>query len=174
MMTMYPDVPIRRVNPDAPIPAYAYEGDAGLDLCSMEDVTLRPGESAKVGCGIAFAIPRGWVGYVYARSGLGMRGLVMKNGTGVVDSTYRGEVKLTLFNNNPTHVWRESEGPTFGSKTLDLMTNFDGTIHVRKGDRVAQIVFQQVGQATLAEVDELDETERGHGGFGSTGVGERL
>ena len=150
---------------DVPLPRYGHEGDAGMDLHATEDVTLMPGESANMGSGLKFQIPRGYVGYVYARSGLGSKGLVVKNGTGVIDSTYRGEVGLTLYNNNPVVVL-DMDAKKFGA----VRYNDEDIIQVRKGDRVAQIVFQRVEEAELVEVDELDATDRGEGGFGSTGV----
>lgn len=162
-------VKVKRVA-DVPIPRYAHKGDAGMDLYATEDVTLMPGESVNIGSGLKFQIPRGYVGYVYARSGLGNKGLVVKNGTGVIDSTYRGEVGLTLYNNNPTHFWKKLHDfimcLTYGGRKCDPT----GTISVKKGDRVAQIVFQRVEEAELVEVDELDATDRGEGGFGSTGA----
>ena len=155
MFSRYPEIPVKRVNPDAPMPAYAHDGDAGLDLCAMEDVTLKPGEWVKIGSGIAMAIPKGYVGYVHPRSGLGCKGLVLKNGTGVIDSTYRGEIGLTLFNNNPIYrTYHDAEN----------------TIHVHKGDRVAQLVIEPCCQATLNEVEELDDTSRGSSGFGASGL----
>lgn len=171
MNSFYPNVRVKRVDPDAPMPTKAHPTDAAYDLCAMEDVTLRPGEWRMVGSGLAFAIPVGWCGMVYPRSGLGCKGLVLKNGTGVIDSHYRGEVMLPLFNNNPTH-----KVVSVSEDTIYMEANFDGTIHVHKGDRVAQMRIELVPESTLIEVDELDETERGQGGFGSTGVsgGERL
>ena len=147
MMTMYPNVPFRRVNPDAPTPTYAHEGDAGMDLCATDDVMLLPGEWQKVGSGIACAIPKGFVGLVVPRSGMGCKGLVLKNTIGVIDSTYRGEISMPLLNNNQTHF-----------------------IHVHKGDRVAQLLIVPVAQASMVESETLDDTTRGDGGFGSTGT----
>lgn len=190
MFSRYPEIPVKRVNPDAPMPVYAHEGDAGLDLCAMEDVTLRPGEWAKIGSGIAMAIPNGYVGYVYPRSGLGCKGLVLKNGTGVIDSTYRGEIGLTLFNNNPQLV-EEFEYPSSrrvfrriyawlikhmgydmskGREPMVLVPNTSGDITIHKGDRVAQLVIEQCCQSTLMKVDELDDTSRGSSGFGASGL----
>lgn len=167
-MTMHPNIRVKRVNPDAQIPTKAHPSDAAYDLCSMEDVTLRPGEWKMVGCGLAFAIPVGYCGMVYPRSGLGCKGLVLKNGTGVIDANYRGEIMLPLMNNNPMHVRR---GVTYA-----YIQNNKDTIRVHKGDRVAQMRIELVPDTTLTEVDELDETDRGDGGFGSTGIsgGERL
>jgi dUTP pyrophosphatase len=154
MDTDYPVIRFRRTTPDAIVPSYAHEGDAGMDLCATRDVTLRPGESAMVGSGIAIQLPRGFAGFVHARSGLGSKGLVIKHSTGVIDSGYRDEIKLVLFNNNPI--------------------TSDCVFHVKKGDRVAQLVIQHVACATMVEVKSLDETERGMGGFGSTGIKTRI
>ena len=154
MDTDYPVIRFRRTTPDAIVPSYAHEGDAGMDLCATRDVTLRPGESAMVGSGIAIQLPRGFAGFVYARSGLGSKGLVIKHSTGVIDSGYRDEIKLVLFNNNPI--------------------TSDRVFHVKKGDRVAQLVIQHVACATMVEVDSLEETERGTGGFGSSGIRPRI
>ena len=179
MNTLHPVIKFKRVNPDAPIPTKAHTSDAAYDLCAMEDVTLAPGEWKMVGSGIACAIPEGWCGMVYPRSGLGCKGLVLKNTVGVIDSAYRGEIKIPLFNNNPTHTWIHRKGPVFGTEVTELIANDDGVIHVRKGDRVAQMRIEMVPDTTLVEVDELDTTERNKGGFGSSGVssisgGERL
>jgi dUTP pyrophosphatase len=154
MDTDYPVIRFRRTTPDAIVPSYAHEGDAGMDLCATRDVTLRPGESAMVGSGIAIQLPRGFAGFVHARSGLGSKGLVIKHSTGVIDSGYRDEIKLVLFNNNPI--------------------TSDRVFHVKKGDRVAQLVIQHVACATMAEVKSLEETERGTGGFGSSGIRPRI
>jgi dUTP pyrophosphatase len=165
MKTMYPTIPTV-LDDGVALPTYAHEGDAGLDLCATEDVTLLPGEYRMIGSGVSVAIPEGFVGLVVPRSGLGCKGLVMKNGVGVIDSGYRGEIGLSLFNNNPTHVYRKF--------MHDYRQNDEGIIRVRKGDRVAQLLIVPVAQATFVQVDTLDETERGQGGFGSTGTGARL
>lgn len=172
MMTLHPSIEFKRVNQDAPIPTKAHKSDAAYDLCAMEDVTLMPGEWKMVGSGIATAIPAGFCGKVYPRSGLGCKGLVLKNTVGVIDSAYRGEIMLPLMNNNPTLVWADFGGPT---KDEGWMPNVGDIIHVHKGDRVAQLCIELVPDTTLVEVEELDSTDRGEGGFGSSGVrGERL
>lgn len=176
MNTLHSTIKFKRVNPDAPIPTKAHPSDAAYDLCSMEDVTLMPGEWRMVGSGIATAIPVGYCGKVYPRSGLGCKGLVLKNQTGVIDSNYRGEIMLPLMNNNPTLVWADFGGP---AKNEGWMPNTSDIIHVRKGDRVAQLCIELVPDTELVEVDELDETDRGQGGFGSSGTssitgGDRL
>lgn len=171
MMTLHPTIWFKRVNPDAQIPTKAHPSDAAYDLCAMEDVTLRPGEWKMVGSGIACAIPEGYCGMVYPRSGMGCKGLVLKNTVGIIDSHYRGEIKLTLFNNNPTHVWADFGGP---AKNEGWMPNTSDIINVHKGDRVAQLCIELVPDTELVEVEELDDTDRGQGSFGSTGVHERL
>jgi len=175
MMTFYPTIRVKRVNPDAPLPTKAHPTDAAYDLCAMEDVTLRPQEFKMVGCGLAFSIPQGWCGAVYPRSGLGCKGLVLKNTVGIIDSHYRGEVMLPLFNNNPTHVYFPSDD-TMGGGYECYEENFDAIIHIHKGDRVAQMRIELVPESTMQEVDELDVTDRDQGGFGSSGIsgGDRL
>lgn len=170
MMTMYPTIRVKRVNPDADIPQYAYTGDAGVDLQVMEDVTLYPGETVTVGCGLAFAIPRGWVGLIVPRSSMGCRGLELKNTVGVIDSGYRDEVRLPLYNNNPTHTTGRIKVKE-GVIEARVVPNHQGSVSVSKGERVAQMLFVRVGEATIVEADALDETERGSKGFGSSGSG---
>ncbi len=140
------DLRIQRLHPDAVLPGYAHPGDAGLDLVSVEDVTLQPGQRHAVATGWAMAIPDGWVGLVHPRSGLALRaGLTVANAPGTIDAGYRGEVKVILVNLG------------------------DEPVSIAAGDRVAQLLLQEVGHATVEEVDDLDETARGDGGFGSTG-----
>lgn len=130
-----------------PLPAYAREGDAGLDLHAARTVTLEPGARALVETGIAVAIPPGHAGFVVPRSGLALRqGLTLLNAPGLIDAGYRGEVKVLLINHD-----REA------------------TATVRRGERVAQLVIQPVATVELVEVDELPVSQRGGGGFGSTG-----
>lgn len=141
------DLPIRRLHPDAVVPAYAHEGDAGLDLVAVEPVHLAPGERAAVPTGWAMAIPTGWVGLVHPRSGLALKqGLTVANAPGTIDAGYRGEVKVLVVN--------------LGTER----------VHVDAGQRIAQLLLQRVGRAIVAEVDDLDDTGRGAGGFGSTGT----
>lgn len=192
MNTLHPTIKIKRVNPDAPMSQKAHQTDAAYDLCSTEDVVLRPGEWKMVGSGIATAIPAGYCGKVYPRSGLGSKGLVLKNTVGVIDSAYRGEIMLPLFNNNPQLLVVE-EAPhakrrfprlyawlceRYGSEPMCLIPNAE-VIHVHKGDRVAQLCIELVPDTELVEVRELDDTDRGQGGFGSSGTksitgGDRL
>jgi dUTP pyrophosphatase len=138
---------IKLLDPDVPMPRYQHEGDAGLDLSSRVDVTLRPGERATVPTGIAVAIPRGYAGFVLPRSGLAARhGIALVNSPGLIDSGYRGEVAVVIIN-----------------------TDKHEAFHIKRGDRIAQLVIQKVIEATTLRVEELDETSRGSGGFGSTG-----
>lgn len=143
-------VPIKRINPDVELPGYAYEGDAGLDLRSAEDVSLKPFERRLISTGLAIAIPEGYAGFVQPRSGLALKqGLSMANTPGLIDAHYRGELKICAINLDPTH-----------------------TIEVKRGDRIAQLVIQKVTVVKLVDVAELDETDRGAGGFGSSGVSQ--
>lgn len=141
------DLPVVRLDPDAVLPTYAHAGDAGLDLSANEDVTLPPGGRAAVATGLAVGVPDGWVGLVHPRSGLALRqGLTVANAPGTIDAGYRGEVKVILVNLG------------------------DEDVAIARGDRIAQLVLQEVGRARVVEVDTLDDTARGAGGFGSTGV----
>ena len=141
-------LPIKRLDPTVELPSYAYAGDAGLDLRANEDVTLMPHERRLVSTGLAVAIPEGYAGFVQPRSGLALKkGLSMANTPGLVDSHYRGELKVCAVN-------LDNEQP----------------IHIERGERIAQLVIQRVPVVELIEVDELDETDRGAGGFGSSGV----
>jgi dUTP pyrophosphatase len=139
---------IKRIDPGLPMPAYAHDGDAGLDLYAAESVTLEPFRRRLVPTGIAVAIPEGYAGFVQPRSGLAVRhGLSLVNTPGLIDSHYRGEIKVIAINLDP-------ETP----------------IVIQRGEKLAQLVIQPVARVQLAEVDVLDETVRGEGGFGSTGV----
>ena len=139
---------IKRLTTDLPLPRYAHPGDAGLDLYAAEDALIAPGERILVPTGIAVAIPEGYAGFVQPRSGLAIKqGLSLVNTPGLIDSHYRGEIKVIAINLDPRV-----------------------PITVVRGDKIAQLVIQPVARVELAEVDELDETMRGEGGFGSTGV----
>ncbi len=145
-----PGIPLRikRLDKGLPLPSYAHDSDAGLDLYSAEDRTLAPFERALVGTGIAVAIPEGHAGFVQPRSGLAIdRGLSFVNTPGLIDSHYRGEVRVIAINMDPGE-----------------------HLHIRRGAKIAQLVIQAVGTASLIEVDDLDATHRGENGFGSTGV----
>ena len=137
----------RRLVPAATPPSRAHEGDAGYDLHAAEPVTLGPGERAVVGTGIALAIPDGHAGLVLPRSGLAFKhGIALVNAPGLIDSGYRGELRVLLLNT-------DGESP------------FD----VEPGDRIAQLVVVRVEALELEELEVLEETARGAGGFGSTG-----
>ena len=141
-------VPVRRLDPGLPLPAYARGGDAGLDLLAAEDVTVAPGERAAIATGIAVAIPEGYAGFVHARSGRALReGLALANAPGLIDAGYRGEIKVIVVNLDRTD-----------------------SIKVSRGEKIAQLVIQPVVSAELEETDELPPSERGDGGFGSTGA----
>lgn len=158
-----------KLSDGAPLPRHAKPGDAGLDLTTRETVTLAPGETKMVGTGVSVEVPEGYVGLVFPRSGLGSRGVNLSNCVGVIDSGYRGEIKAPLHNNHPTHVPVESamEGGCFASYWA---INPDGDITVEKGERVCQLVVVPVVQVECVQVDELSDSERGSGGFGSTGT----
>lgn len=142
------NLPIKRLDPSVELPSYAYAGDAGLDLRANEGVDLAPLERKLIPTGLAIAIPDGYAGFVQPRSGLALReGLSMANTPGLIDAHYRGELKVCAVNLDP-----------------------EKTIHIERGERIAQLVIQKVPVVTLVEVDELDETDRGAGGFGSSGV----
>ena len=144
-------VEVTRLDADLPLPAYARAGDAGLDLYAAADVSLSPGERALVPTGLAVAIPRGYVGLVHPRSGLATRhGLGMVNAPGTIDSGYRGEIMINLINHDP----RES-------------------IALCRGDRIAQLLIQEVAHATLVDVAALPASDRGAAGHGSSGVAGR-
>jgi len=127
-------------------PEYKTKGSAGADLKIVTDITLLPGASYLVATGVSIAIPEGYVGLVFPRSGLASKGITLRNSVGVIDSDYRGEIMVALVNNSYE------------------------TVVLTKGDRVAQIVFLPVTQFPFISVDKLPETTRGTGGFGSTGL----
>jgi dUTP pyrophosphatase len=140
------ELPIRRLHADATLPARAYAGDAGLDLAACERVELGPGERAVVGTGLAVAIPEGYAGFVQPRSGLASRhGISVVNAPGLIDSGYRGEVRVVLLN-----------------------TDRAETFLVEPGMRIAQLVVLEVPRLELVETEELPESERGVRGFGSS------
>ncbi|NDA82468.1 MAG: dUTP diphosphatase [Actinobacteria bacterium] len=141
-------IEIQLLDPDIEIPSYAKPGDAGLDLRSRVDMKLEPGMRALVPTGLAIAIPEGYVGLVHPRSGLAIKnGISMVNTPGTIDSGYRGEIAVILINHD-----REE------------------TFEIKRGDRIAQLVIQQVEIAELVAVKELPMSQRGAGGFGSSGV----
>jgi dUTP pyrophosphatase len=141
------EVRLLRLDPGLPPPGYARAGDAGADLRTAVAVTLAPGERRTVPTGVALALPPGYAGFVHPRSGLAARhGLTVVNAPGTVDAGYRGEIRVTLLNT-------DSEQP----------------LELRRGDRIAQLVVQRVEHVRFVEVEELPASERGAGGFGSTG-----
>lgn len=142
------NVHIKLLDPELPAPAYAKPGDAGADLRSRIDFELEPGERALVPTGVAIALPEGYVGLVHPRSGLATKnGITIVNAPGTVDSGYRGELMVTLLNTDKTK-----------------------SFHVQRGDRIAQLVIQKYEHATFTVVEELEQTERGSSGFGSSGI----
>lgn len=143
------ELPVARLRDDAILPAQAYDGDAGLDIAACEHAQLAPGERAIVGTGLAVAIPDGYAGLVVPRSGLAARhGLTIVNAPGLIDSGYRGELKVILLNTDPREPFA-----------------------IEPGMRIAQLVLVEVASVHLVEVEELPESERGAAGFGSSGVG---
>jgi len=139
---------IKRLDSSIPLPSYAHPGDAGLDLYAAEDVKLKPFERKLVSTGIKVEIPYGYAGFVQPKSGRAAReGLSIVNTPGLIDSGYRGEVKVILINLDPKN-----------------------EITIRKGEKIAQLVIQKVEEVRVVEVAELSESSRGEGGFGSTGV----
>jgi dUTP pyrophosphatase len=148
-MTLSVEIQVKRLNHGAglPAPAYASAGAAGMDICSAENLNLRVGRRIAVSTGFAFAIPHGFEVQVRPRSGLAINhGVTCLNTPGTIDSDYRGEVKVILINHG------------------------DEDFFINKGDRIAQLVVAPVPQALMIEVENLDDTMRGSGGFGSTGI----
>ena len=142
------ELPVQRLRDDAVLPARAYAGDAGLDLAACDRVELEPGERAVIHTGLAVAIPEGYAGFVQPRSGLADRhGITIVNAPGLIDSGYRGELKVILLNTDDAH-----------------------RFVVEPGMRVAQLVVLEVPELELVETDELPATERGVRGHGSSGT----
>lgn len=141
------EILITRLDSSIPMPSYAKPGDAGADLTSRIDVTLQPGERTLVPTGISIALPNGYVALVHPRSGLAIKhGVTMVNSPGTVDAGFRGELQIILINHDPNEA-----------------------ISFKKGDRIAQLVIQRVEHAAFVEVKTLPGSDRGAGGFGSTG-----
>ena len=136
---------VQKLDPSAKLPSYAYEGDAGMDLFSLEDVQISAGEKVAIRTGLRFAIPRGYAGFVWDKSGLAVKHH-LKTMAGVLDSNYRGELLVVLTN--------------LGKETYD----------VDKGSKIAQLVIKPVASTGIEEGEIVDETDRGEGGFGSSGV----
>ena len=141
-------VAIARLDPDLPLPTYAHDGDAGVDLYARDDATLAAGGGrVLMPTGIAIALPYGWAGFVLPRSGLALRhGISVVNAPGLIDCAYRGELKVVLVNTDPHDHYE-----------------------VHRGDRIAQLVVQRVGEIQWREVDELDAEQDRGGGFGHSG-----
>ena len=138
---------ITRLDKDLPLPAYAKAGDAGADVYSRVDCEIAPGERALIPTGIAIAMPEGYAAFAHPRSGLAIKfGIGIANAPGTIDAGYRGELQMILINH-------------------DLKESFQ----VKRGDRIAQLVFQKVEKAEFVEVEELPGSGRGAAGFGSTG-----
>ena len=138
---------ITRLDESVPVPRYAKPGDAGADICTRIDLTIEPGERVLAPTGLSIALPNGYAAFVHPRSGLAIKhGVSMVNTPGTVDAGYRGELQIILIN----HDLREA-------------------ISFKKGDRIAQLVIQKVERAEFIEVETLPGTDRGSGGFGSTG-----
>ena len=141
------NVLLRRLDPELPPPSYAHPGDAGADLYAAVDVEIAPGERATVPTGVAIALPDGYAAFVHPRSGLAARhGVTLVNAPGTIDAGYRGEIQVILLN-----------------------TDSAERVRLRRGDRIAQLVIQRVERARFTEVDELPDSVRDIGGFGSTG-----
>lgn len=141
------DVLIRRHDDAVPLPRYAHAGDAGADLITTVDVTIAPGQRVKVPTGVSIALPDGYVALIHPRSGLAAAsGVSIVNAPGTVDAGYRGEITVLLINLDP-----------------------EQTVQLRRGDRIAQVVFQRVERARFVEVDLLPGSARGVGAYGSTG-----
>jgi len=138
---------LTRLDSDLPLPSFAKPGDAGADLFSRVDIDLKPGERALVPTGLAIALPPGYAAFIHPRSGRAAReGLSMVNAPGTIDAGYRGEIQVILIN-------------------LDK----EETIHIKRGERIAQLIIQEVARPEFGEVEQLPGTSRGDGGFGSTG-----
>lgn len=142
-------IPVRRLDPDLPLPVAQHEGDAGLDLVAREGAVLAPGGGrAAVPTGIALAIPEGYAGFVQPRSGLARKhGITCLNTPGLIDAGYRDEISVLLVNTDPSEPFE-----------------------IKRGDRIAQLVIQRVERVEWHEVEVLEATERGLGGWGSTGA----
>ena len=141
-------VPVKILDEGLPRPSYAKPGDAGLDLRSTEDIVIEPGQRALIGTGIALAIPQGYAGFVQPRSGLAIKqGMTLVNTPGLIDSGYRGEIRIIALNTDKEHA-----------------------IAIKRGDRIAQLVIQEVPAVELVEVEELSSSERADTGFCSSGL----
>jgi dUTP pyrophosphatase len=141
-------IKLQRLDPELPVPGYAHKTDAAWDLYSRIDITIKPGERALIPTGIKIAIPRGYAGFIQPRSGLAHKhGISIVNSPGLIDSGYRGEVSVILINQDPNKSFK-----------------------IRRGDKICQLVIQKVERAEFEVVEQLDRTERGKAGFGSSGI----
>lgn len=141
------EVLIQKLCEDAVIPKYAHEGDAGVDLYSRIDYELKPGERFLIPTGLKMAIPKGYEGQVRPKSGLALKsGITVLNTPGTVDAPYRGEIGVIVINHN------------------------NNSYNIKKGEKIAQMIFNEIKYANFRVVESLDETSRGEGGFGSTGL----
>ena len=141
-------VPIKILSRDAQIPHMAYNGDAGVDLRSVERIVLKPQERAMVATGLAIALPEGYAGFILPRSGLAAKhGISIVNAPGLIDSNYRGELKVILLNTDP-----------------------DNSFTIEIGDRIAQLIVMPVPTINFEQVEELTESQRGESGLGSSGI----
>ncbi len=140
------EIDVKLLSPQARLPVRAHPGDAGVDLFAVESILIPSGERREVGTGIALAIPAGYGGFVQPRSGLAFKhGIMLVNSPGLIDAGYRGEVRVCLYNSAPE------------------------AFMVGLGERIAQLVIQRVEEPVYVEVEELSDTARGQGGFGSSG-----
>ena len=141
------EIKVKKLTDTAIVPTKSRKTDAGYDLYADEDKAIYPEDTKLISTGVAFAIPDGYAGLIWDRSGLGSKGI--HRHAGVVDSSYRGEVKVALSNSRSSHE--------------------DNIYFINRGDRIAQILFQKVPHFDLVETEELDDTDRGSSGFGSSG-----
>jgi dUTP pyrophosphatase len=142
------DLLVQRLYPDVPLPKYSKPGDAGADITTRIDFTLKPGERALIPTGLAIALPYGYVALVHPRSGLALKhGISIVNAPGTIDAGYRGEIQVIMINHD-----------------------LENEVSFAKGDRIAQLVIQKVEEAKFVEVGELPGSERAAGGFGSSGI----
>lgn len=144
-LKMSPQIKIKKLNPDAILPSYAHPGDAGLDMFSCEDCEIEPGKRKLVSTGLAIELPQGFVSLIWDKSGIASK-FGIKTMAGVIEHTYRGEYKILLYNTS------------------------EEIFKIEKGQKIAQLLVQPIATAEVIEVDELSDTQRGEGGFGSTGL----
>lgn len=148
-------IEVKKLNENATVPTKAYESDAGWDLYASENAVVKAGDRAVIKTGISMSIPEGWAGLIWPRSGLSVKkGIDVL--AGVIDSSYRGEIMVCLYNTS--------------NKYSDISEEYSSNdLYIEAGDRIAQILFQQVPESRMIEVESLEETERNSGGFGSSG-----